>query len=107
MVAVREPAAGMVANRWSRSFLPVAAPILVVGFLASAVADRWIFAAWAWLAALSYGLALRWELPRQRVAVARWVAIVSLAGFAWLAVRHAPALELGVAAFLPAAGGAS
>ncbi len=107
MVAVRDSAAGADASRWARSFLPVAGPILVMGFLASAAADRWIFAVWAWLAALFYGLALRWDLPRQRVAVSRWVAIVGLAGFAWLAVRHAPALALGVAAFLPASGGAS
>ncbi len=111
MVVVHEPAyepvGEVVANRWYRSFLAVAAPLLVVGFLASAAADRLIFAAWALLAASAYGLALRWELPRRRIVVAWLVVIVSLAGFAWLAVRHAPELKLGVAAFLPAVEGAS
>ncbi len=97
----------MDANRWYRSYLTIAAPLLVAGFLASAAANRLAFAAWGLASALAYGLALRWALPRRRRAPARLALIASLTTLGWLVLRHGEALALGVAALLPASEGAS
>ena len=107
MVEESRPSYELLASRWYVPFARVSAVLLIVGFLASAAADRLIFIAWAFLAAFAYGLALRWHWPYPRASAARLVEILSLVSFCWLAVRHAAALKLGAAALLPAIGGAS
>lgn len=97
----------MEAKRWYRTYLVVAVPLLMVGFLASAAANRLAFVAWGLASGSIYGLALRWELPGRRRAPARLALIASLTTLGWLVLRHGEELALGVAAFLPALEGAS
>ena len=85
---------------WNAWLLAGVTPILLVGFLASAVADRLAFLGWALLAGCAYVLTLKRAFGRRRVP-----AIVVLAlgwgAFALLAARHREALALGIAALLP------
>ena len=81
-------------------------PILLLGFLYSAIADRTVFALWAliagafWVAALRQGLAAGWgrfRLP----AVLALVLAAALAGFAGLEWEHHEILDLGFRALFP------
>jgi hypothetical protein len=91
-------------------YLPLAAgalPILVVGFLASAVANRIIFAVWAAAAAGAYtallaaGLARGWA-RRVRAGGLLLLLAASAAAFAALVAAHGEILDLGTRAVLPA-----
>jgi len=83
-------------------------PILLLGFLYSAIADRTIFALWAlvagafWVAALRQGLAAGWGRFRLLAALALVLA-VGLAVFAGLEWEHQDILDLGFRAVFPAA----
>ena len=82
-------------------------PILLLGFLYSAIADRTIFALWAlvagafWVAALRQGLAAGWGRFRLLAALALVLA-AGLAVFAGLEWEHHEILDLGFRAVLPA-----
>ena len=82
------------------------APLLSLGFVTSAVANRLVFAVWAVLTGLVYTLALRRAAlagvaPMGRLAVSLTVAAVALAFFGHLVARHHEALDLGLRATLP------
>lgn len=89
------------AVRWRRWLLAGLGPTLVVGFLASAVADRLAFLTWALAAGAAYVIVLYRSFalrPGLALAVlaAGWVVLVVLA------FRHREALGLGLAALMPA-----
>ena len=93
---------------WYAALLGGALPVLVGGFLASAVADRLAFAGWALASALGYALVLRWAwgLPAAWARVGAPLASLALAvgAFSALAVRYGEDLELGFAALRPLGG---
>jgi hypothetical protein len=82
-------------------------PILLLGFLYSAIADRTAFALWAlvagafWVAALRQGLAAGWGRFRLLAALALVLA-AGLAAFAGLEWEHHEILDLGFRAVFPA-----
>lgn len=85
-------------------------PLLVGGFVVSALADRLVFAGWALAAAAAYAAALRWSWGRvlrgaARPALGRAapLAVLAVAAllFALLARRHWEDLSLGFAAMGP------
>ncbi len=96
---------------WRTTLLLLITPLLVGSFAASALANRWIFAAWGLAAAVATALALRravevWRgrpAARARIAV-RLAAVLApaLALFAWLVARHQEILDLGLRAVWPA-----
>jgi hypothetical protein len=94
---------------WYLALLGGLLPVLVGGFLASAVADRPVFAGWALAAAAAYSAALRgawgsaWP-PGVRVAVPLAVIGAALAAFGLLAARYGEDLALGLAALRPVGG---
>lgn len=95
---------------WYGALLGGAVPILVGGFLASAVADRIVFVGWALGSAVAYALALRWSWqaawPRWARAGAPLAALaLALGAFGLLAVRYGEDLALGFAALRPLGGG--
>jgi hypothetical protein len=82
-------------------------PILLLGFLYSALADRTVFALWAvvagavWVVTLRQGLAAGWgrfRLP----AVLALVLAAALAALSWLELAHHEILDLGFRAVFPA-----
>ena len=81
-------------------------PILLLGFIYSAVADRTAFALWAlgvgtvWVVALHRGLSAGLRRPRL-LAVLAAVLGLGLAAFAWLESRHHEILDLGFRAVFP------
>ena len=81
-------------------------PILLLGFLYSAIADRTVFALWAlvagafWVAALRQGLAAGWGRFRLLAALALVLA-AGLAVFAGLEQAHQEILDLGFRAVFP------
>ena len=83
-------------------------PILLLGFVYSALADRTLFALWAivvgafWVAVLRQGLAAGWRRFRLLAALALVLA-AGLAAFAWLEQEHHEILDLGFRAVFPAA----
>jgi len=83
-------------------------PILLLGFLYSAIADRTVFALWAvaagacWVVALRQGLAAGWGRFRLLAALALVLA-AGLAVFAGLEWEHHEILDLGFRAVFPAA----
>jgi hypothetical protein len=91
---------------WYGGLLAGLLPILVLGFLYSALADRLAFAGWAlaaataWLLLLRYGLSTGWEAPRLAGAMAL-LAALGFGAFAWLEQRHHEILDLGFRAVLP------
>lgn len=93
------------ARRWYASLLGVSGPVLVGGFVASALADRLVFAGWALAAAGLYTAALRWSWLRPsavlRIGLPAAVVIVAVAAFVLLAQRHAEDLRIGWAAIQP------
>ena len=82
-------------------------PILLLGFLYSAIADRTVFFLWAlvagafWVAALRQGLTAGWGRFRLLAALALVLA-AGLAAFAVLEWRHHEILDLGFRAVFPA-----
>jgi hypothetical protein len=82
-------------------------PILLLGFLYSAIADRTVFALWAlvagafWVAALRQGLAAGWGRFRLLATLALVLA-AGLAVFAGLEWEHHEILDLGFRAVSPA-----
>lgn len=85
---------------WYAWLLAGVTPILLAGFLASAVADRLAFLAWALLAGAAYALTLKRAFGRRRVPVLVVLAL-GWGAFALLAAQHREALALGIAALLP------
>jgi len=81
-------------------------PILLLGFLYSAIADRTVFALWAlvagafWVAALRQGLAAGWGRLRLLATLALVLA-AGLAVFAGLEWEHHEILDLGFRAVFP------
>jgi hypothetical protein len=82
-------------------------PILLLGFLYSAIADRTVFALWAlvagafWVVALRQGLTAGWGRFRLLAALALVLA-AGLAAFAGLEWQHHEILDLGFRAVFPA-----
>jgi hypothetical protein len=92
---------------WYGGLLGGLLPILLLGFIYSAVADRTAFALWAlvvgtvWVVALHRGLSAGLRRPRL-LAVLAAVLGAGLAVFAWLESRHQEILDLGFRAVFPA-----
>lgn len=82
-------------------------PILLLGFIYSAVADRTVFALWAlvagicWVAVLRQGLSRDWRRLRL-LALLALVLAAGLAVFAVLEWQHQEILDLGFRAVFPA-----
>lgn len=81
-------------------------PILLLGFLYSAIADRTVFALWAlavgacWVVLLRQGLTLGWSRFRRLAALALLLA-AGLGVFAVLEWQHHEILDLGFRAVFP------
>lgn len=91
---------------WYLSLLGGLLPILLLGFLYSAIADRLLFVYWAlglgtlWVILLRHGFAAGW--PGARLAgVMALLGALGLAGFAVIERRHHEILDLGFRAVLP------
>jgi hypothetical protein len=109
--AAGEQAAAVASARllrvWYVALLSVVTPVLVLGFLYSALADRLVFVGWGLAVALAYTVALRqglsWGWPRIRLA--GLLALLLAVSFAWLATleaTHHEILDLGFRAVFPA-----
>lgn len=91
---------------WYSGLLGGLLPILLLGFIYSAVADRTVFALWAlivgtvWVIVLHRGLAAGLRRPRLLAFLAAVLA-AGLAVFAWLESRHHEILDLGFRAVFP------
>lgn len=91
---------------WYAALLGGILPVLLLGFLYSALADRLEFAGWALLLAAFYTAALRqgmqagWPAPRLAAALALLLAAGG-AAFAWIERTHHEILDLGYRAVLP------
>jgi hypothetical protein len=91
---------------WYGGLLGGLLPVLLLGFIYSAVADRTAFALWAlvmgtaWVVVLHRGLAAGLRRPRL-LAVLAAVLAVGFAAFAWLESRHHEILDLGFRAVFP------
>ena len=92
--------------RWYAALLGGILPVLLLGFLYSALADRLDFAGWALLLAALYTAALRqglqagWPAPRLAGALALLLA-AGTGAFAWIESTHHGILDLGYRAVLP------
>lgn len=91
---------------WYGGLLSGLLPILLLGFLYSALADRTIFAGWALLFALLWTLLLRHGMsagwPKWRIVGAMLLLFfVAFALFAYLESRHHEILDLGFRAVFP------
>jgi hypothetical protein len=92
---------------WYGGLLGGLLPILLLGFLYSALADRTVFALWAlvlgafWVVAFREGLGAGWARLRLLGVLALLLA-AGLAVFAWLESRHHEILDLGFRAVFPA-----
>jgi hypothetical protein len=91
---------------WYGGLLAGLLPILLLGFLYSALADRTVFAGWALLFALLWTLLLRYGMgagwPRWRVVGSMLLLFAAAFGaFAYLETRHAEILDLGFRAVFP------
>ena len=91
---------------WYAALLGGILPVLLLGFLYSALADRLEFAGWGLLLAALYTAALRqgmqagWPAPRLAGALALLLA-AGAAAFAWIERIHQEILDLGYRAVLP------
>ncbi|HKV12512.1 MAG TPA: hypothetical protein VJ725_30485 [Thermoanaerobaculia bacterium] len=91
---------------WYGGLLAGLLPILLLGFLYSAFADRIAFAGWAllfaalWVVLLRYGMGAGWPAPRLWGAMALLLA-AAFAAFAALEKEHGEILDLGFRAVLP------
>lgn len=92
---------------WYAGLLGGLVPILLLGFLYSAIADRLAFVGWAlalgtaWVLLLRHGFSAGWSTARRTGAMAL-LAAVGLGGFAALEAEHHEILDLGFRAVLPA-----
>lgn len=92
--------------RWYLPLLGGLAPVLLLGFAYSALADRLAFVYWAlavgtaWVIVLRQSLEAGWPAPRRAGALALLLAVAFL-GFAALEARHGEILDLGFRAVLP------
>ena len=98
---------GIPQARWYGSLLAGVLPFLLMGFLASAFANRLLFLGWGLAMALVYAVLLRhgWQRGWPRLALlaaAFGVFALGSAAFGALVARHGEALELGMRAFAPA-----
>jgi hypothetical protein len=94
--------------RWYTTLLGGLVPILVLGFLYSALADRLAFVYWAlalaaaWVVVLRHGLGAGW--PGARLAGALGLLLAAgLGGFAAIEKEHHEILDLGFRAVFPGA----
>jgi hypothetical protein len=99
------PAAAVVRG-WYPALLGVITPVLVLGFLYSALADRLIFAGWALVVATGYTVALRQGLMMDwpRLQLAGFLALLLAGSAAWFAGiedRQHEILDLGFRAVFP------
>jgi hypothetical protein len=91
---------------WYAALLAGILPVLLLGFLYSALANRLDFAGWALLLAAFYTAGLRqgmqagWPAPRLAGALALLLAAGTVA-FAWIERTHQEILDLGYRAVLP------
>jgi hypothetical protein len=91
---------------WYGGMLGGLLPVLQLGFLYSALADRTVFALWAlvvgtlWVAVLRQGLGARWDRFRLLGALALLLG-AGLAVFAGLETKHHEILDLGFRAVFP------
>lgn len=92
---------------WYAGLLGGLLPILLLGFLYSALADRLAFAGWAlalasaWVLLLRHSFQAGWSRARRAGAMAL-LAALGLSGFAALEAEHHEILDLGFRAVLPA-----
>jgi hypothetical protein len=99
--------AGSSSKAWYAGVFGGLLPILLLGFLASAIADRTVFALWAlvvgtcWTLVLRRGLAAGWGRFRLPAALALLLA-AGLAELALLEWQHHEILDLGFRAVFPA-----
>lgn len=91
-------------SAWHRWLYGGLTPTLLLGFLASAVADRLVFVPWALVAGAAYAFTLHRTFGSRRLP-ALAVLGLALVGFALLAARHREALALGLAALGPVEAG--
>ena len=91
---------------WYAGLLGGLLPILLLGFLYSAIADRLLFVYWAlglgalWVILLRHGFAAGWAGTRL-AGVMALLGALGLAGFAIIERRHHEILDLGFRAVLP------
>jgi hypothetical protein len=91
---------------WYGGLLAGLLPILLLGFLYSALADRIAFAGWAlavaalWVLVLRHGLGAGWGRARLAGTLLLLIAL-GMAAFAWLETKHGEILDLGFRAVLP------
>ena len=91
---------------WYAGLLGGLLPILLLGFLYSAIADRLLFVYWAlglgtlWVILLRHGFAAGWPSARL-TGVMALLGALGLAGFAAIEARHHEILDLGFRAVLP------
>jgi hypothetical protein len=91
---------------WYGGLLSGLLPILLLGFLYSAIADRIAFAGWAlavaalWVLVLRHGLGAGWGGARLAGTLLLLVAL-GMAAFARLETKHGEILDLGFRAVLP------
>jgi hypothetical protein len=92
---------------WYGGLLGGLLPILLLGFLYSALADRLVFVGWAlalgtiWVLLLHHGFSAAWSAAR-RVGAMALLGALGLGGFAALEREHHEILDLGFRAVLPA-----
>jgi hypothetical protein len=90
---------------WYAAVFAGALPPLLLGFVASALANRTAFAGWALVTALGHALLLRagwgrgWSVPARAALILGWAAL-ALLSFAGLVDRHGEILDLGYRALL-------
>jgi hypothetical protein len=91
---------------WYAGLLGGLLPILLLGFLYSALADRLVFAGWAlalaavWILLLRHAFAAGWS-PARRIGAMAFLGALGLGGFAALEAEHHEILDLGFRAVLP------
>ena len=90
---------------WYASLAAGVFPPLLLGFVASALANRLAFVGWGAVAALGHALLLRaawqrgWRVPARAALTLAWAAL-TLLSFASLVARHGEILDLGYRALL-------
>jgi hypothetical protein len=91
---------------WYGGLLAGLLPILLLGFLYSALADRIVFVGWAlvfatlWVLLLRHGMGAEWPAPRLFGAMTLLLA-AAFAAFAALEKEHGEILDLGFRAVFP------
>ena len=106
LVGAHEPPGIRVDMRWYLGLLAGALPALLLGFLASALANKIAFAAWGLGLAVSHTLLLRWGLESRWggwVLVGRILLLFAVGTAIWLrlALSHGEAVDLGHRAGAP------